>query len=83
MKSINSTSAREQIYKLIEEVINTNIPVQISSKKGNVVMISEMDWNSIMETLYLVSIPEMRESIIKGLNTPVEDCVEELNWDTK
>ena len=83
MKSIKATNAREQIYKLIEETVNTNTPIQISSKSGNVIMISEEDWNSIQETLYLISIPEIRESIIQGLTTPIEDCVEELNWDTK
>ena len=83
MKSIKATNARKQIYKLIEETVNTNTPIQISSKNGNVIMISEADWNSIQETLYLISIPGIRESIIEGLNTPIEDCVEELNWDTK
>lgn len=83
MKSVNITNAREQIYKLVDETITEHLPVQIISKKGNVVLVSESDWNSVMETLYLVSIPEMRESIIEGLNTPIEECVEEINWDSK
>ncbi len=80
MKSIAVTTARTNLYKLIDETIDTSEPIQITGKRGNAVLISESDWRSINETLYLLSIPGMRESIVKGLNTPVDNCAEELDW---
>ncbi|BCV21995.1 type II toxin-antitoxin system Phd/YefM family antitoxin [Moorella sp. Hama-1] len=81
MKVVNATQARQNIYRLIDETIVSSEPVQITAKKGNVVLVSEADWRAIQETLYLVSIPGMRESIIKGMNTPVSECVEDIGWD--
>jgi len=80
MKTISITEARKQIYKLIDQTGETHEPVQITGKRNNAVLISEEDWRSIQETLYLLSVPGMRESIIKGLNTPLEDTSEDLNW---
>ena len=62
---------------MLEQTIKYNEPVNISTKDGNAVIISEEDYNSLMETLYLYSIPEQREKIIEGLNTPIEECVTE------
>lgn len=81
MKVIPVTQARNNIYKLIDETIESSIPVEITTKKGNAILLSERDWNAIQETLHLISIPGMRESIIEGINTPVEEC-EELDWDS-
>lgn len=79
MKTINATQARQDIYNLIDETILNSIPIQITGKRGNAILISESDWNAIQETLYLTSIKGMEQSIIGGLNTPLEEC-EELDW---
>jgi len=65
---------------LIDEVASSHEPVIISGKRANAVLISEDDWNAVQETLYLISIPGMRESIRKGLKTPADECSEELDW---
>ncbi|MBD3755978.1 MAG: type II toxin-antitoxin system Phd/YefM family antitoxin [Gammaproteobacteria bacterium] len=80
MATLNSTEARSNLYGLIAHVNESHEPVTITGKKGNAVLISESDWQSINETLYLLNIPGMRESIIEGLNTPIEDASEELDW---
>jgi prevent-host-death family protein len=80
MKLITATEARANLYKLIDEVSMINEPIHISGKRKNAVLISAEDWGSIQETLYLLSIPNMGESIRKGLKTPVEKCSNELNW---
>ncbi len=80
MKTINVTKARANLYKLIEETSAIHEPIQITGKKTNAVLISEEDWRSVQETLYLLSIPGMRESIREGLETPIDQCAEELEW---
>jgi prevent-host-death family protein len=80
MTVIKVTKARSKLYKLIDEVAASHEPILISGKRANAVLISEDDWNAIQETLYLISIPGMRESIRKGLKTPPEECSEELDW---
>lgn len=80
MKTITVTNARSQLYKLIDEASTSHEPIQITGKRSNVILISEDDWASIQETLYLLSIPGMRESIKDGLKTPIEECSEELEW---
>lgn len=78
--TINSTQARSNLYKLIEDVAASHNPVIITGKKNNAVLVSQNDWDSIQETLYLISIPGMRESILEGLNEPIENCSKELDW---
>ena len=80
MKSIPVTQARSLLYKLLDEATQSHEPVQITGKRGNVILVSEDDWEAINETLYLLSIPGMRESIQEGLRTPVEECIEDLQW---
>ncbi len=80
MKTINATKARENLYRLIDETNSSHEPVHITGKRTSAVLISEDDWRAIQETLFLVSIPEMRESIREGLETPVPECSEELDW---
>ena len=80
MTIIKVTNARSKLYKLIDEVASSHEPIMISGKRTNAVLVSEDDWNAIQETLYLISIPGMRESIRKGLETPLEECSEELDW---
>ena len=80
MTVIKATDARSKLYRLIDEVSSSHNPITITGKRGNAVLLSEEDWKAIQETLYLLSIPGMRESIRKGLETPVEECAEELDW---
>jgi len=68
--------ARAKLYKLLDEAAESHEPIQIMGKRSNAILISEEDWRSIQETLYFLSIPGMRESIRKGLKTPVERCRE-------
>lgn len=74
---VNATMARNNLFKLIEEVITTQEPIYITTKKGNVVVLAEEDYKAIQETLYLSSIPGMKEKIIAGMNTALEECVED------
>ncbi|MBT4498126.1 MAG: type II toxin-antitoxin system Phd/YefM family antitoxin [Gemmatimonadetes bacterium] len=80
MTTINATQARTELYKLLEQVAETREPVHITGRRGSAVLVSEDDWRSIQETLHLLSIPGMRESIIDGMKTSVEACAEELDW---
>jgi len=80
MKTINVTNARKNLYKLINETSEVHEPIQITSKTKNAILISEDDWRAVQETLYLTSIPGMRESIQESLATPVGECAEELDW---
>jgi prevent-host-death family protein len=78
--SISATEARKRLYALIDEVGDSHEPLQITSKRGNAVLLSEADWNAIQETLRLVSIPGMRESILEGLATPAEELSDQPGW---
>ena len=80
MKTITITNARSSLYKLIDETSTGHEPIQITGKRFNAVLVSEDDWRAIQETLYLLSIPGMRESVAKGMQTPVDECSEELDW---
>ena len=80
MTTITATEARRNLYRLIDEVSETHEPVEITGKRSNAVLISEDDWRSIRETLFLLSIPGMRESIRAGMEEPIEECEETLDW---
>lgn len=80
MTNITATEARRRLYKLLDEVAQSHEPIQITGKRNSAVLIGEDDWRSIQETLYLTGIPGMRESILAGMKTPVEECEEELDW---
>ncbi len=80
MTCLTATEARAKLYRLVDDVSISHTPIQISGKRNSAILISNEDWQSIQETLYLSSIPGMRDSIIKGLKTPVEECFEELDW---
>jgi len=79
MKTITATSARMDIYGLIDSAISSHEPIQIIGKGGNAILLSETDWRSIQETLYLTSIPGMRESILEGMAQPDETCSREID----
>ena len=80
MPTLTATEARSKLYRLIDEAASSHEPIVITGKRGSAVLISEDDWRSIQETLFLLNIPEMRESIQQGLATPIEDCSEEIEW---
>ncbi len=80
MGSMNVTNARKYLYKIVEEVNETHEPIEITGKYASAVLVGEDDWRSITETLFLTSIPGMRESILEGMNTPVADLDEDLEW---
>jgi antitoxin YefM len=80
MKTISVTKARSNLFKLLDEAQISGEPIQITGKRNNGVLLSEDDWRAISETLFLVSIPGMRESIREGLSTPLDECISELKW---
>ena len=75
MTTLTASKARMQLYKLLDLTAHSHDPIQITGKRSNAVLISEDDWRSIQETIYLLSIPGMRKSIRKGLKTPIKKCV--------
>ncbi len=80
MATLNATEARANLYKLIDDTAANHEPVIITGKRGNAVLLAEDDWNAINETLYLLSVPGMRESIIDGMQETLDDCANELDW---
>ena len=80
MTSVTATEARKRLYALIDEVGQSHEAVQITGKRGNAVLLSEDDWRAIQETLHLVSIPGMRESILEGMATPTSELSTEPGW---
>ena len=80
MSSINITNARKDLYRIVESVNLSHEPVHITGKNSSAVLIGEDDWKSIEETLFLMSIPGMRESIIEGMKTPINELSEDLEW---
>ena len=81
MINTNITNFRKDIFGLLEQTIKYNEPINVNTKDGNAVIISEEDYNGLMETLYLSSIPGMKEKIVEGLNTSLEDCIPENQVD--
>ena len=80
MRKITATEARSKLYKLLDQAAESHEPIQITGKRFNTILISEEDWRSIQETLYLLSVPGMRTSIRRGLKTPIEKCSEKPGW---
>ena len=82
MLNTNITAFRKNIFHLLEQTIKYNEPVNVSTKDGNVVILSEEDYNGLMETLSLNAIPGMKEKIVEGLHTPLSECVpeSEVRW---
>ncbi|MBE9005113.1 type II toxin-antitoxin system Phd/YefM family antitoxin [Fortiea sp. LEGE XX443] len=80
MSSLPVNEAQKHLQQLIDQVAEQGQPVIIQSDRGNAILLSEKDWSAIQETLYLLFVPGMRESIKKGLATPIQECDEELDW---
>ncbi len=74
------SQARERLYRLVDEAAASHEPIFITGKRANAVLIAEADWRAIQETLYLLGIAGMRESVREGLETPLEECSDELHW---
>ena len=80
MTTLNVTEARANLYKLIDDTTASHEPVVITGKRGNAVLLAEDDWNAINETLHLLSVPGMRESIVEGMQKSIDSAATELNW---
>jgi antitoxin YefM len=80
MDVIKLAEARARLGNLVVQTAASHQPIIIMGKQAKAVLISEEDWQSIQETLHLLSIPGMRESIREGLQTPIDKCARELDW---
>ncbi len=80
MATLTASEARANLYRLIDETNITHEPTLIKGKRNNAVLIAEDDWRSVQETLFLLSIPSIRQSIREGLETPLEETSKELEW---
>jgi len=80
MRTVSITNAREKLYSLVDEANLGHSPIQITSKRGNAVLVAEEDWNAIQETLYLCSIPGLKESILAAAAEPISECATEPEW---
>ncbi|TAM10667.1 MAG: type II toxin-antitoxin system Phd/YefM family antitoxin [Nevskiaceae bacterium] len=80
MTILTASEARANLYRLIDQAAESHEPVLISGKRGNAVLVSEQDWSAVQETLHLLSVPGMRESIKAGMVESVGACSTELKW---
>lgn len=82
MLNTNVTNFRKRLFSMLEQTIKFNEPINISTKDGNAILLSEEDYNGLIETVYLCSIPKMKEAIAEGLKTPVSECIpeNEVQW---
>ncbi|MBQ9298269.1 MAG: type II toxin-antitoxin system Phd/YefM family antitoxin [Clostridia bacterium] len=82
MTNTNITNFRKNIYKLLESAVEYNETINVSTKKGNAVIMSEEDYNNLIETLYISSIPNLKEDITEGLKEDIKECIDEkeVKW---
>lgn len=80
MTTLTASEARASLYRLLDQTSETHQPVTITGKRNSAVLVSAEDWQAIQETLYLLSVPDMRESIVEGMETPIDDCAKALDW---
>lgn len=80
MTTLTASEARANLYRLMDQAAQSHRPIHISGKRSNAVLIAEEDWSAIQETLFLLSVPGMRESIKAGLDEPIDTCATELDW---
>ncbi len=80
MTTLKVTEARVNLYKLIDDTLVNHEPVVITGKRGNAVLLAEDDWNTINETLHLLSVPGMLESILEGMQESIDGAATQLNW---
>ncbi len=79
MTNTNATNFRKNVFNYLDMAIDFNDVINVNTKKGNVVVMSGEDYNGIMETLYLASVPGMRERLIEGMNAESEEF-EGFEW---
>lgn len=80
MAPLTASEARANLYRLIDQTAQSHRPILISGKRSNAVLVAEEDWTAIQETLFLLSVPGMRDSIKAGMVEPVDSCTTELDW---
>jgi antitoxin YefM len=80
MRTMRVSEARDNLYRVVDDAAQTHEPIMITGKRSNAVIIGEDEWRAIEETLYLLSVPGMRESIVEGMKTPLEKCNKSLKW---
>ncbi|GHU17163.1 hypothetical protein FACS189472_03650 [Alphaproteobacteria bacterium] len=80
MQSINASNARGDFFNILATTANHGDPMLITSKAGNCVLLSEQEWSSIQETIFLMSNPKTRRDILEGIDTPISECVDALPW---
>ena len=80
MTTLSVAEARANLYKLIDDTSVSHEPVIITGKRGNAVLLAEDDWNAINETLHLLSVPGMRETILAGMQESIDGAATELDW---
>lgn len=80
MPNVTISEARSNLNRLIDESAETHQPILITGKRNNAILVSEEDWKAIQESIHLLSISGMRESIREGIVEPINECTEKLNW---
>ncbi|MCK5687017.1 type II toxin-antitoxin system Phd/YefM family antitoxin [bacterium] len=80
MHTISSSKARQNFFELLKKAKESHEPIQITWKDSNAILISQEDWESIQETLYLLSFPGLRDTIVEGMKTPLDKCSKDLDW---
>jgi prevent-host-death family protein len=80
MQTLSASEARANLYRLMDQAAETHEPIVISGERTNSVLVSAEDWEAIQETLYLLSVPGMREAIKQGMDESVDNCAKDLNW---
>jgi antitoxin YefM len=80
MNTLTASEARANLYRLMDQAAESHQPIVISGKRSNAVLVSEEDWAAIQETLFLLSVPGMRESIREGMAETTDSCAKELDW---
>lgn len=80
MQTLTASEARANLYRLMDQAAETHQPIIIAGKRHDAVLVSAQDWQAIQETLYLLAVPRMRESIKEGMAEPLDTCAKELDW---
>ena len=80
MPTLTASDARANLYRLMDQAAESHQPIVIAGKRGNAVLVSAEDWDAIQETLHLLSVPGMRESIKEGMAESVDSCAKDLDW---
>ena len=80
MTTLTASEARAQLYRLMDQAADSHQPIHIAGKRTNAVLIAAEDWQAIQETLHLLSVPGMRESIKDGMAEPLAQSAKALDW---